>query len=110
MLKDVPDAEGDRRFSISTFTVRLGGRAVLRIGVAALALAYLGMALLGPLALPERQPVVLRRHQLAALALLLRWAAATDPADPAAFTVFYMRVWKLFFLEYAFVPLACLLG
>jgi homogentisate phytyltransferase / homogentisate geranylgeranyltransferase len=110
LLKDVPDAEGDRRFRISTFTVRLGGRRVLHIGVAALALAYLGMALAAPFALPETQPVVLAGTQLAALAVLLRWARATDPADPAAFTVFYMRVWKLFFLEYALIPLACLLG
>jgi homogentisate phytyltransferase/homogentisate geranylgeranyltransferase len=110
LLKDVPDAEGDRRFRISTFTVRLGGRRVLRIGVAALALAYLGMALIGPLTLSEAQPLVLAGTQLAALALLLRWAAATDPGDPAAFTVFYMRVWKLFFLEYALIPLACVLG
>jgi homogentisate phytyltransferase / homogentisate geranylgeranyltransferase len=106
----VPDAEGDRRFRISTFTVRLGGRRVLRIGVAALALAYMGMALIGPLTLHTAQPLVLAGTQLAALALLLRWAAATDPADPEAFTVFYMRVWKLFFLEYALIPLACVLG
>jgi homogentisate phytyltransferase/homogentisate geranylgeranyltransferase len=110
VLKDVPDAEGDRRFRISTFTVRLGGRRVLAIGVAALVVAYLGMAVLGPPALPECQPVVLAGTQLAALALLLRWAATTDPDDPASFTVFYMRVWKLFFLEYALVPLACVLG
>ncbi len=110
VLKDVPDLEGDRRHRIATFTVRLGGRRVMRIGLAALAVAYLGMAVLGPLALPECQPVVLAVSQLAALALLLRWAKATDPSDPAAFTRFYMRVWKLFFLEYALIPLACLLG
>ena len=40
----------------------------------------------------------------AALALLLVWARRADPADPAAFTRFYMRVWALFFLEYALVP------
>ena len=37
-------------------------------------------------------------------------SAATDPLDPASFTTFYMRVWKLFFLEYALVPLAAVLG
>ena len=30
VLKDVPDIEGDRRYSIRTFTVRLGGRAGVR--------------------------------------------------------------------------------
>ena len=36
VFKDVPDAEGDRRFRIGTFTVRLGARAAFRMGMAAL--------------------------------------------------------------------------
>ena len=110
ILKDVPDAEGDRRFRIMTFTVRVGGAKVLRAGVAVLALAYVGMAAIGPLAIPEADPVVLAAGHLAALGLLLAWARAADPEDPAVFTAFYMRVWKLFFLEYALVAAACLAG
>ena len=110
ILKDVPDAEGDRRFRIMTFTVRRGGRAVMRAGIAALAVGYLGMAVLGPLLIDTAQPVVLAAGHLAALAVLLAWARGVDPADPAGFTRFYMRVWKLFFLEYALVALACLAG
>ena len=110
ILKDVPDAEGDRRFRIATFTLRLGAGRVLRIGLAALSVAYLGMALAGPLLLDSVAPVVLAATNLAALALLWRMSAATDPLDPASFTTFYMRVWKLFFLEYALVPLAAVLG
>ena len=32
VLKDVPDIEGDRRYSIRTFTVRLGPERVFRVG------------------------------------------------------------------------------
>jgi homogentisate phytyltransferase / homogentisate geranylgeranyltransferase len=110
ILKDVPDAAGDRRFRIMTFTVRRGGRAVMRAGIAALAVGYLGMAVLGPLLIATAQPVVLAAGHLAALVVLLAWARGVDPADPADFTRFYMRVWKLFFLEYALVALACLAG
>jgi homogentisate phytyltransferase/homogentisate geranylgeranyltransferase len=110
ILKDVPDAEGDRRFRIMTFTVRVGGAKVLRAGLLALALAYLGMAVAGPLLIPEAQPWVLAGGHLAALALLLGWARGADPDDPAVFTRFYMRVWKLFFLEYALVARACAAG
>jgi homogentisate phytyltransferase/homogentisate geranylgeranyltransferase len=110
ILKDVPDAEGDRRFRIMTFTVRRGGRAVMRAGLAALAFGYLGMAILGPLLVDTAQPVVLAAGHLAALALLLAWARGVDPGDAPGFTRFYMRVWKLFFLEYALVALACLAG
>ncbi len=110
ILKDVPDAEGDRRFRIATFTLRLGAARVLGIGLAALTLSYLGMAIAGPLVLDSCQPAVLAGTHLAAAAVLWRMAATTDPHDPAAFTAFYMRVWKLFFLEYALVPLAAVLG
>jgi homogentisate phytyltransferase/homogentisate geranylgeranyltransferase len=108
VLKDVPDREGDRRFRIATFTVRLGPRRAARLGIAALVAAYLGMAILGPRAVPDADPIVLAGGHVAALALLLRWAAAADPSDPAGFTRFYMRVWALFFLEYLLVPAAVL--
>jgi homogentisate phytyltransferase/homogentisate geranylgeranyltransferase len=110
IFKDVPDAAGDRRFRISTFTLRLGAGRVLRIGLVALTVAYLGMALAGPLLLPTCQPAVLAAGQLAALALLWRMRAGTDADDPVSFTRFYMGVWKLFFLEYALVSAACLLA
>jgi len=110
ILKDVPDAEGDRAHRIATFTVRHGGRAVLRAGLAVLTLAYLGMAVLGPLLVDGADPVLLATGHLAALAAL--WAAArnVDPSDRARFTEFYLRVWLLFFLEYAIVPISCLAG
>jgi len=110
ILKDVPDLEGDRAFRIRTLTVRLGGRRVLGIGLAALTLAYLGMAVLGPLLLSGVQPVVLAVGHLLALAVLWAWARRVDVADRADFTRFYMRVWTLFFLEYPLVALACVAG
>jgi homogentisate phytyltransferase / homogentisate geranylgeranyltransferase len=110
VLKDVPDMEGDRRFSIATYTVRLGPQRAFAIGMGALSAAYLGMAVLGPLTLPDAQPWALAGGQLAALGVLWRWALATDPRDPERFPRFYMRVWGLFFLQYALVPAAVLAG
>jgi homogentisate phytyltransferase/homogentisate geranylgeranyltransferase len=109
VLKDVPDIEGDRRYHIATLTIRLGARRVLAIGVGALVVAYVGMALLGPLLLgDEVQPVVLCVGNLAALAVALAAARRADVEDRAAFWRFYMRVWGLFFAEYALVAVACL--
>lgn len=110
ILKDVPDMEGDRRFRVMTFSVRLGAGRVLQIALAALAVAYLGMAAIGPVALDTADPVVLAAGHLGALAMLWRWSLEADVADHASFTRFYMRVWKLFFLEYVLVALACLAG
>jgi homogentisate phytyltransferase/homogentisate geranylgeranyltransferase len=109
VLKDVPDLEGDRRFAIRTFTVRMGPQRVFGIGLGALAIAYGGMILLAPWLLRDHaQPVVLIAGHLAAAILLAYWARQADPADRDGFTRFYMRVWALFFLEYLLVPAACL--
>jgi homogentisate phytyltransferase / homogentisate geranylgeranyltransferase len=110
VLKDVPDREGDSRFRIATFTVRMGPRRAFRLGLAALVAAYAGMAVLGPLLVGDADGVVLAAGHALALALLLVWARRADPSDPAAFTGFYLRVWALFFLEYALVPAAVLAG
>ena len=110
VLKDVPDAEGDRRFRIATFTVRLGPSAAFRIGMAALTVGYLGMAVLGPLLLKSASPWVLALGHLACLAVLWRLALQADPKDAASFGRFYMRVWALFFVEYLLMPVAVLAG
>ena len=110
VLKDVPDVEGDRRFRIATLTVRLGPRAAFRIGMAALTVGYLGMALLGPLFLESASPWVLTLGHLACLAALWRLALQVDPSDAASFGRFYMRVWALFFVEYLLMPVAVLAG
>jgi homogentisate phytyltransferase/homogentisate geranylgeranyltransferase len=109
ILKDVPDIEGDRRYQIATFTLRLGARRVLAIGIGALVVAYVGMAVLGPLLLGgDVQPVVLVVGNLAALAVALAFARQVDVSDRASFWRFYMRVWALFFAEYALMAAACL--
>jgi homogentisate phytyltransferase/homogentisate geranylgeranyltransferase len=110
VLKDVPDIEGDRRFGIATLSVRLGPRPVLAVGVGALTLGGLGMAVAGPLLLDDANAAVLVAGHLLGLAALWRWALRVDPADPIAFADFYQRVWQLFFCEYLLVPLAYLVG
>lgn len=106
LLKDVPDIEGDRRYRIATYSVRLGGAVVLRAGLALLGVAYVGIAIAAPFLLDGWAAVFLAGSHLLVLAALLVVARRTDPADRAVFTGFYMFVWKLFFLEYVIVPLA----
>jgi homogentisate phytyltransferase/homogentisate geranylgeranyltransferase len=106
ILKDVPDAEGDRAHRIFTFTLRLGPERVLRIGMAALTLGYLGMAVLGALLVEETNPAVMAAGHLAALAVLWHWSRRAFDDFPA----FYMRVWGLFFCEYLLVPAAYVIG
>ena len=106
VLKDIPDAEGDRRYRIATFTVRLGARAAFLMGMTALAGAYLGMIVAAPLLSDDASVAVLVAGHLTCLALLLWLALRVDLTDRVAFTRFYLRVWALFFAEYLLMPLA----
>jgi homogentisate phytyltransferase/homogentisate geranylgeranyltransferase len=110
VLKDIPDAAGDRRYRIATFTVRLGARAAFLMGVTALAAAYVAMIVAAPLLLNDASAAVLVAGHLAGLAVLLWLAFRVDLTDRAAFTRFYMRVWALFFAEYLLMPLAVVVG
>jgi homogentisate phytyltransferase/homogentisate geranylgeranyltransferase len=110
VLKDVPDIEGDRRFDIATFSVRLGARPVFLAGVGALLTAQLGMAVAGPLLVDDANDPLLAVAHLAAAVLLVTWARRLDLDDRAAFAAFYQRVWRLFFAEYAVVAIAVLVG
>jgi len=110
VLKDVPDIAGDRHYGIRTFSVRLGPRPVLAVGVGALTAAGIGMAIAGPLLLDGANAIVLVVGQIVGIAALWRWALRVDPSDPVAFTGFYQRVWQLFFCEYVVVTAAYLIG
>jgi len=110
LLKDVPDIEGDRRYRIATYSVRLGGAWVLRAGLALLAAAYAGIAIAAPFLLDGWAAVFLAGSHLIVLVALVVAARRTDPSDREVFTGFYMFVWQLFFLEYVIVPVAWLLA
>jgi homogentisate phytyltransferase/homogentisate geranylgeranyltransferase len=110
ILKDLPDVEGDRRYGIATFSVRLGPQPVLAAGLALLTAAELGMAVAGAARLDGANRAVLVGGQLGALALLWWWASRIDLSDRASLARFYQGVWRLFFLEYLIVPLAYLVA
>jgi homogentisate phytyltransferase / homogentisate geranylgeranyltransferase len=109
LFKDIPDTEGDRRYNIATFTLRLGRKAVFDGCRGLITLGYLGLMLAGLLGLPAvNAPVLVVSHGLT-LALLWWGTARVDLQDQAAIAQAYQFIWKLYFLEYILFPLACLL-
>lgn len=116
IFKDIPDIEGDRRFNITTFTVRLGQARVYRLAQFILTACYLGIiALTFPLAGINWWFVLVTHGSLLAL---FWWRSrrvqlpdqALEPTTPVSFSEFYQFIWQLFFLEYVLYPTACLLG
>ncbi len=109
IFKDIPDLEGDRRYQISTFTIRLGAKRVFRLALALLTLCYLGM-LAAAFWLPGVNSLLLGMSHLLLLGLLWWRSTQVDLSSKPEVARFYQFIWKLFFLEYLLFPVICLLS
>ncbi|MDB9528827.1 homogentisate phytyltransferase [Oscillatoria sp. CS-180] len=120
IFKDIPDIEGDRRFNISTFTVRLGQARVYQAARLILTACYIGMMAIAPLIAGVNWIFVWVTH--AGLLALFWWRSyrvvmpnsnlleKPITGKSISFSDFYQFIWQLFFLEYFLYPIACLLG
>ena len=109
-FKDIPDMDGDRRFRVSTLTLRLGPRRVLTLGLVVLAFAYGGIIVAGLVGVPGLHGGVLALAHVAALAVLVGASLRVDLADRPSVARFYLVVWALFYAEYLVFPAAGLLA
>ncbi|PSB29542.1 homogentisate phytyltransferase [Stenomitos frigidus] len=110
IFKDIPDMEGDRRFNINTFTLRLGQRTIFHLALWVITICYLGMILAGLAGLPGTNRLFLVVFHLVALGLLWLRSMRVDLTTQASISRYYQFIWKLFFLEYLMFPIACLLS
>jgi len=116
LFKDIPDIEGDRRYGISTFSVKLGQRRVFNLARGILTACYLGVVLVTPWLSGVKRPFLVLSH-LGVLMLFWWMSFRVAPMYPLkkhirgmTYPNFYQFIWKLFFLEYIIFPLACWLG
>ncbi|MBW4620034.1 MAG: homogentisate phytyltransferase [Cyanosarcina radialis HA8281-LM2] len=109
IFKDIPDLEGDRLYNITTFTIKLGAKAVFNLSRWLLTACYLGIIIAGVWFLPKANPVFLAISHLVALGFMWWQSRQLDLQDKKAIARFYQFIWKLFFLEYLIFPAACLL-
>lgn len=108
IFKDIPDIEGDRRYNISTFTIRAGVSMVFNLARWVLTLCYGGMMVAAVVFPSINPPVLIVTHLLLVIALWWR-STKVNLDDRMAIARFYQFIWKLFFLEYLIFPVACLL-
>jgi len=111
LMKDVPDADGDRKFNIRSFTVRLGQKRVFRTmkGLLAGLFAVYGAGLMRWSTMTPMMPVAVTRG----LVGLCCWAAGwtvnrvsrgVNAEDSGEVYNYYMYLWKLFYLSYLALP------
>ncbi len=109
IFKDIPDAEGDRKYHISTFTLKLGQRRVFNLARWVLTAAYSSLILAGLIGLPGVNSWFLVITHLLALGLFWHHSFNVNLQDKGSISRFYQFIWKLFFIEYLMFPVACLL-
>ncbi|MEH2057786.1 MAG: homogentisate phytyltransferase [Nostoc sp.] len=110
IFKDIPDMEGDRLYNITTFTIKLGPKAVFNLALWVITICYLGIILVGVLRVASINPIFLVVTHLGLLVWLWLRSLKVDLQDKSAIAQFYQFIWKLFFTEYLIFPIACLLA
>lgn len=108
IFKDIPDMEGDRQYNISTFTLRVGQKAVFNLSRWVLTACYLGMVVAAFWLPLVNAPFLVVSH-LIMLGILWMRSRNVDLRDSQDVARFYQFIWKMFFLEYLIFPIACLL-
>ena len=115
LMKDVPDAHGDRIFNIRSFTVRLGQKRVFNTMKNLLTMLFgiFGTAMIRYSTLAHDIPVVLalRRGLVGLVCLIAGWsvnkeAKGVDAEDSGEVYNYYMFLWKLFYGSYFVLPFA----
>lgn len=106
VLKDTPDTDGDERAGVRTLSVQLGPKVMLSFGAGLLLTAYAAACFVSftTQAPGLRRNILVAGHALAG-ALLAKAASAVDSKSRGSITKFYMFIWKLFYAEYALIPL-----
>jgi homogentisate phytyltransferase/homogentisate geranylgeranyltransferase len=108
IFKDIPDAEGDRQYHISTFTLKLGQRRVFNLARWIITICYLGLIVAALAGLPGINSWLLIGTHIVVIAVFWLRSFRVNLHDKTAITRFYQFIWKLFFLQYILFPLVCL--
>ena len=109
-FKDIPDTDGDRRFEIMTLSCRLGPDRVFRLGLYMLTLCYVALIFAGIIGIPGVNGLALALTHISLLVLMWVMSSRVTLENKASFADFYQFIWVLFFCEYIFYPIACLLA
>ena len=113
LMKDVPDAAGDRTFNIRSFTVRVGQKRVFGMMKDLLTLLFgvAGATLVQQATVASTIVGSIRRALVGIACLVAGWSTRHESRDVNAEDSrevynYYMHLWKLFYLSYLALPFA----
>lgn len=111
LMKDVPDSDGDRKFNIRSFTVRLGEKRVFGTmkNLLAVQFAICGGWMMKWAVMAPAASVAVRRGLVGLCCWAAGWsvtnkAKGVNAVDSGEVYNYYMHLWKLFYLSYLALP------
>lgn len=105
VTKDLPDIEGDKKYSIDTFAAKYGVETIANGATAVLSLAYM-VAISLPFLLPGSFNKIPMITGHAAPLIYFIWSRSKlNPNSMTSIKGFYKAIWNMFYFEYCIYPL-----
>ncbi|MEP6647147.1 MAG: homogentisate phytyltransferase [Saprospiraceae bacterium] len=109
-FKDIPDMEGDRKFNISTFSIRFGAERIFLLGNILISLTFFSLIVFAFLnSNLVNIPLMVGSHLLF-FAALIYFSKKTEIRQPRSISKYYQFIWVLFFGEYIVFGMSHLLN
>lgn len=108
-FKDIPDMDGDKKFSIRTLSLQLGAKNVFYSGNTFLVCTILILLVVQAVFVLPVDRILFSAMHFVMLLILLIGIRITDLNNKKSVRGFYLIVWILFFLEYISFGLGCFL-
>ncbi len=109
IFKDIPDVEGDKKYDVKTFSVRLGQQKIFNVSIFLILANYLFAILAGVfISNVWNQLLVVAIHLVVSIFFYLQ-SRKVIVSDKISIWRFYKKIWKFFYLEYFILALVVIL-
>ena len=109
IFKDIPDIEGDKKYNIKTFSVRLGQQKIFDVSIFLIIANYVFAIVAGILVSTVWNQILIILLHLAILLLFYQQSRKVIVTDKILIWRFYKKIWRFFYLEYFILALAVLI-
>ena len=109
IFKDIPDIEGDKKYNIKTFSVRLGQQKIFDVSIFLIMVNYVFAMVAGILISNVWNQILVILLHLAVSILFYQQSRKVIVTDKISIWRFYRKIWRFFYLEYFILALVVLI-
>ena len=109
IFKDIPDIEGDKKYNIRTFSVRMGQQKIFSVSIFLLMANYVFAMIAGFLIQGVWDQFLVIAIHLVVMLVFFQQSRKVIINDKISIWRFYKKIWKFFYLEYFILAVVVLL-